>query len=244
MDLHFFPSFFFPLPQVSQLLSTPYFLGCLLTQGRFVYFSERNSFVILSQRMCPDFFFQPQKIDNFLYVCLKHAWHRLRSCPTCQKKAQDVSVKVSPSMYLSKSQKRKPGLAYEFSTQRSVRFFHTFLVKGSQRSNPPELQGVFQSLFFLLASYPKFQIHIPFVDTSIFCVHSCLTRNLRLRRLACHLICWALPLEISQCCAWNLNHQFLWHSMLNEGRCGWFYPCLKVDTCGVLHTFQVSELCV
>ena len=100
----------------------------------------------------------------------------------------------------------------------------------------------FQSLFFLLASYPKFQIHIPFVDTSIFCVHSCLTRNQRLRRLACHLICWALPLEISQCCAWNLNHQFLWHSMLNEGRCGWFYPYLELIP--ELHTFQLRVVCI
>lgn len=136
-----------------------------------------------------------------------------RSCPTCRKKAQDVSVKVSPSMYLSKSQKRNRVWPMNFPPRDRSDFSH-LLVKGSQRSNPPRVTRClsffeFSIFVFLLASYPKFQIHIP-IDTP----------KLRLRRLACHLICWALPLEISQCCAWNLNHQFLRHSMLNEGRCG------------------------
>ena len=135
MDLHFFHHFF-SLPQVSQLLSTPDFFGCLWTRGRFVYFSQRNSFVILSQRMCSDFFFQPQKIDNFLSVCLKHAWHCLRSCPTCRKKAQDVSVKVSPSMYLSKSQKRNRVWPMNFPPRDRSDFFTPFGKRLSKIKSP------------------------------------------------------------------------------------------------------------
>ena len=97
-----------------------------------------------------------------------------RSCPTCRKKAQDVSVKVSPSMYLSKSQKRNRVWPMNFPPRDRSDFSH-LLVKGSQRSNPPKLLGVFlflsfQSLFFLLASYPKFQIHIPIDTFDILCI--------------------------------------------------------------------------
>lgn len=128
-------------------------------------------------------FFQPQKIDHF-FICLfeknvekgpgenpRCLTPSCRSCPTCRKKAQDVSVKVSPSMYLSKSQKRNRVWPMNFPPRDRSDFFTPFGKRLSKIKS--SFFCVFNLCFFLLASYPKFQIHIT-IDTSIFYGYSCL----------------------------------------------------------------------
>ena len=98
------------LPDFIKLLST-LFWG-LLTQGRSIFFANELFCHSFPKDVFHLFCFPTQKDREFFFICfhMRKAFLApskqpgLRLCPTCRKKARDVSVKVSPSMYSSKSQ--------------------------------------------------------------------------------------------------------------------------------------------
>lgn len=140
---------------------------------------------MLSQRMCSDFFFNPKKSIIFYLFVRKKCGERPRWKPSMldtvvqvvsnmpEESSRCISEGVTEHVFVQVSE-TKPGLAYEFSTQRSVGFFTPFGKRLSKIKSPKVTRCLsffeFSIFVFLLASYPKFQIHIPIDTFDILCI--------------------------------------------------------------------------
>lgn len=148
-----------------------------------MYIFRKGSLLSFFPKGCvPTFFSTPKNRSFFICLFEQKCGERLRwkpsmldgascrSCPTCRKKAQDVSVKVSPSMYLSKSQKRNRVLPMNFPPRDRSDFFTPFGKRLSKITSPRVTRClsffcVFNLCFFYLQVIPNsrsiFRLSIP-----------------------------------------------------------------------------------